>query len=201
VRAASVRPVPRPPRTRRCPTLSALARPPSCVRVEPGGSVRPCKPSSSSSVLVVSAPDSPAAAAFLDAAIAWCLSLLLAFLMVCGTICVVVVLSLLESASWACLVAVTARQISDIWFIVAWLSTMLSLPPANTMVAVGMVFVARLARLCVFRERQGAGWSEDRLSAITSMLSRERGGGRRAYQPGAAAGGGEGGCGQCEAGG
>ena len=108
-------------------------------------------------MLVVSAPDSPAAAAFLDAAIAWRLSLLLAFLMVCGTICVVVVLSLLESASWACLVAVTARQISDIWFIVAWLSTMLSLPPANTMVAVGTVSSDPVVRLCVFRTRHGTG--------------------------------------------
>ena len=131
------------------------------------------RPSSSSTVLVVSAPDSPAAAAFLDAAIAWRLPLLLAFLMVCGTICAVVVLSLLESVSWETrLVAVTARWIFNIWFIVAWLSTMLSLPPANTMVAVGTVSSDPVVRFCWYRDRHGAGWLEAHPSTIPSMLSR-----------------------------
>jgi hypothetical protein len=120
---------------------------------------------------VVSVPVSPAAAAFLDAAIAWRFPLLLAFLMVCGTIGAVVVLFLLESVSWETrLVAVTARWIFNIWIIVAWLSTMLSLPPANTMVAVGTVSSDLVMRLCVFRTRHGVGWSEDRLSAILDAL-------------------------------
>ena len=48
---------------------------------------------------------------------------------------------------------------------------MLSLPPANTMVAVGTVSSDPVLRLCVFRERHGAGCPEDRPSTITSMLS------------------------------
>jgi hypothetical protein len=122
-------------------------------------------------VLVVSAPDSPAAAAFLAAAVAWRLPLLLAFLMVWCPICVVVVLSLLESVSWeTCLVAVARSKMFDIWFVVAPLRVMLT-PPPNLMVAVGTVSSDPVARFCWYQERHGAGWPEDHPSTITSMLS------------------------------